>query len=175
MNWTDLLKCGIEGTYGPTDALMAKVTDAELGWKPVTGNNWMTVGQLLRHLDSACGACCKGFVTGDWGMPAGQKLEDLPPEAMLPPAEKMLSVTSVAEARRLLAADKVLALEMIAKAGEKELAGRLVSAPWAPAHSMPLGQQLLGMVGHLNAHKSQLFYYLKLMGRPVHTGDLWGM
>jgi hypothetical protein len=30
------------------------------------------------------------------------------------------------------------------------------------------------MVDHLASHKSQLFYYLKLMGRPVHTGSLWG-
>jgi hypothetical protein len=31
------------------------------------------------------------------------------------------------------------------------------------------------MLAHLAQHKGQLFYYLKLMGRPVHTGHLWGM
>jgi hypothetical protein len=31
------------------------------------------------------------------------------------------------------------------------------------------------MLGHLTQHKGQLFYYLKLQGKPVNTGDLWGM
>jgi hypothetical protein len=31
------------------------------------------------------------------------------------------------------------------------------------------------MVDHLFCHKNQLFYYLKLMGKPVDTGSLWGM
>ena len=30
-------------------------------------------------------------------------------------------------------------------------------------------------VDHLKEHKAQLFYYLKLQGKPVHTGNLWGM
>jgi hypothetical protein len=31
------------------------------------------------------------------------------------------------------------------------------------------------MVGHLNQHKGQLFYYLKLQGKDVNTMHLWGM
>jgi hypothetical protein len=31
------------------------------------------------------------------------------------------------------------------------------------------------MVGHLAQHKGQLFYYLKLQGKPVNTAHLWGM
>ena len=48
-------------------------------------------------------------------------------------------------------------------------------APWAPEHPMPLGQQLLGMVNHLSLHKAQLFYYLKMLGKPVNTGDMYGV
>jgi uncharacterized damage-inducible protein DinB len=33
---------------------------------------------------------------------------------------------------------------------------------------------MLFMVEHLNQHKGQLFYYLKLQGKPVKTPDLWG-
>ena len=84
------------------------------------------------------------------------------------------SAKSVAEARKMLAADKALALEMIRKAGEKDLAGKIVPAPWDPTQK-PLGHQCLGMIQHLASHKSQLFYYLKLQGKPVHTGNLWGM
>lgn len=174
MTWTDLIHDGIEQNYKAADRLMSLVKDDELGWKPATGKNWMTVGQLLKHIPEACGACCKGFVTGDWGMPEGMSMTDLPPEAMLPPAESLATVASVAEARALLAADKQVALAMVAQAGEADLENRITVAPWDPNDPKPLGMHLFGMVLHLNQHKGQLFYYLKLMGRDVNTMDLWG-
>jgi len=174
MNYTDLITPYLEGTYKAAFGLMDLVTDEELDWKPETGENWMTLGQLLRHITDACGACFKGFHTGDWGMPEGVSFEDVPPEEMMPPAEKMPTVDSVAQAREMLEADKALALLMMAEAGEEGMQSRLVAAPWAPERQMPLGSQFLGMVGHLESHKSQLFYYLKLMGKPVNTVHLWG-
>ena len=66
---------------------MDLVDDDHLEWKPSTGSNWMTMGQLLRHITEACGMSIRGFVTGDWGMPEGVDLSTLPPEEMLPPAE----------------------------------------------------------------------------------------
>jgi DinB family protein len=175
MNWTNLLSVKIEASYHATEGLMALVTDDMLSFKPETGSNWMTTGQLLKHISIACGFCMRGFVTGDWGSPDGEKCEDMPPEEMLPPAEKMPTVETVAQAVELLAEDKKLAFEMLAKAGEEELADRMQSAPWNPAVEYPLGRHLLGMVGHLEVHKAQLFFYLKLSGKPVHTGNLWGM
>jgi len=175
MNWTEMLNGAIEESYAATDALMGMVEDSELDWKPATGENWMTVGQLLMHLTGACGGCCKGFVTGDWGMPEGVDYENIPPEEMLPPAEQLPAAESVAQARELLAADKTVALEMVAAAGEEDLASKKVSAPWCPDMRFNLGKHLLQMVQHLVQHKTQLFYYLKLMGRPVNTGHLYGM
>lgn len=180
MNWTALLNAEVEANYKAADALMAMVGDADLGWKPASGRNWMTTGQLLMHLTNACGFCCRGFLTGDWGMPEGAcegapDGGEIPMEAMLPPAEALPTVESVAEARRLLAEDKQLALAMIREAGEAKLDGLLVAAPWCPQEKLALGQQFLGMVCHLQTHKSQLFYYLKLMGRDVNTMHLWGM
>ena len=60
MKWTDLLNAAIEENFRVTDALMAMVDDDELDWKPASGTNWMTTGQLLMHLTTACGACCRG-------------------------------------------------------------------------------------------------------------------
>jgi uncharacterized damage-inducible protein DinB len=174
VNWTQLLKSEIEGAYASTERLLDKVDPKRLDWKPASGSNWMTVGQLLRHLGEACGAGCKGFVTGDWGLPPGVKMEDLPPEESLPPAEKLPAVNNVEEARKLLSEDKALALQMIDQAGEENLANKQVAAPWAPGVETALGRQLLKMIQHLERHKSQLFYYLKLQGKPVNTGDLWG-
>ena len=133
------------------------------------------MGQLLNHITSACGFCMRGFVTGDWGLPDGTDYEDVPAEEMLPPAEKMPAVESVLDAVDKLAADKAVAYEMIDRAGEEDLAHKMQAAPWNPTTEVNLGRHLLGMVGHLESHKAQLFYYLKLMGQPVHTGNLWGM
>jgi hypothetical protein len=134
----------------------------------------MTVGQLLKHITNACGAGCRGFVTGNWGLPSGMKMEDLPPDEMLPPAEKLPGIESVAEARKLLSADKAIALQMIDQAGENDLATKEMAAPWAPGSTFALGRHLLQMIQHLDQHKGQLFYYLKLQGKAVNTADLWG-
>jgi uncharacterized damage-inducible protein DinB len=171
MNWTELIKSEIGTTYQVTQALIDLVDADALDWKPATGSNWMTVGQLLHHLTEACGTAVRGFVTGDWGMPPAEEMAE---EDLLPPAEKLPAIANVAEAKRLLAEDKKLALSMLAQCSEEQLATKQVTAPWNPS-PMILGYRLLQMVAHLDRHKGQLFYYLKLQGKPVHTGHLWGM
>jgi uncharacterized damage-inducible protein DinB len=174
LNWTNLLKSEMDQIYGATEGLIDLVDDDRLDWKPATGTNWMTTGQLLMHITNACGMTVSGFVTGDWGLPEGVNPEDMPAEDMLPPAEKLPTVSSVAEAKKLLAEDKLRAHRLIEEAGENRLANEASTAPWDPT-PMPLGQRLLGMVGHLENHKGQLFYYLKLQGKPVNTMTLYGM
>lgn len=174
MNWTELLKCEMERSYATTERLLGLVDGENLGWKPASGTNWMTMGQLLKHIGSACGAGCKGFVTGDWGLPKGKRLEDLPPEEMMPPAEMMPTVSRVEEAKQLLSRDRTLALKMVKRAGERRLGNQKMEAPWAPGPKYALGRHLLQMVQHLERHKSQLFYYLKLQGKAVGTAELWG-
>jgi hypothetical protein len=174
MDWTELLNREIETTYKSTEGLLDLVDDHQLDWKPSTGSNWMTTGQLLHHLSDACGAPFRGFVTGEWGMPGGASAEEMSPEEMLPSAERMPALGSVDETRRLLVADKQLALDMLARCSEERLATEMTTAPWDPTE-MALGYHLLDMVQHLKSHQAQLFYYLKLQGVPVHTGHLWGM
>jgi len=174
MNFTELLTKEIDDAYRATEGMLDLVEEGTLDWKPQTNHNWMNTGQLLKHLTNACGFCCRGFVTNDWGMPEGVAMEDLPPEEMMPPAEKMETIESVAQAKVMLAEDKAMALEMIKTVGEDGLCNKLAVAPWAPDAKLPLGQHFLSMVSHLNLHKAQLFYYLKLQGKPVHTGTLWG-
>lgn len=174
MNWTDLLKSEIEFSYKATYSLLDLVSDEMLDWKPPTGENWMTMGQLIKHIATACGACFRGFVTGDWGLPEGVGKSDLTPDEMLPTAEKMPAVQSVAEGKKLLSEDEQLAKDMLAVTSEDKLANEIATAPWDQAE-MVLGYRLLQMVNHLHSHKGQLFYYLKLQGKPVNTGHLWGM
>jgi uncharacterized damage-inducible protein DinB len=172
MSWGELIKREVEHAYAVTDKLIDLVDDDKLNWKPSSGSNWMTTGQVLMHVTNACGSGFRGLVTGDWGLPEGMDVSKLTPEEMLPPAEKLPSVGSVAEAKRLLAEDRQTALEMLAKCREDELAHKITHAPWSPV-TMVLGHYLLEMVDHLKSHKSQLFYYLKLQGKPVNTGNLW--
>ncbi len=154
MNWTALLQSEIKYAYGVTEALMDLVEDDTLEWKPTTGTNWMTMGQLLYHITEACGASIRGFVSGDWGLPEDVDLNAMSAEDMLPPAETMPIVKTVAEARLRLATDKRLALEMVGACSEAELATKKISAPWDPTE-MVLGHRLLQMVQHLWQHKGQ--------------------
>ncbi|MFZ1731410.1 MAG: DinB family protein [Bacteroidota bacterium] len=164
----------IEYNYAVAENLMTKVDPSTLEWKPATGTNWLTTGQLMMHITNACGASIKGFVTGDWGLPEGMDLSEMSAEDMLPTAEKLPTITSVEQARQLLAEDKALALELLDSVSEEALATQIATAPW-DTMELPLGQRMLQMVDHLKQHKGQLFYYLKLQGQPVHTGDLWGV
>jgi len=173
MNWTDTLKAEVEDAYKATFGLLEQVDGDKLDWKPPVGDNWMTADQLLKHIETACGACFKGFLTGDWGMPEGMDPSDMKPEDMLPPASSMPAAGSVAETKKALEQDKQVALGVIAEAGEERLDNEDTTAPWDPT-PMKLGRRLLQMVGHLNTHRTQLFYYLKMQGKPVNTFHLYG-
>ena len=175
MNWTTLLNDELENLYHVTDALFEVADDEALDWKPATGENWMTMGQLLLHTATSNGPGFRGFVTGDWGMPDGMSLEDMEPSEMLPPAEKMQAVESVEQARELLAKDRELAFDVLHSVSEEDLAKRELAAPWHPTESFALGRHLLHSIRHSLQHKGQLFYYLKMQGKPVNTGHLWGM
>ena len=170
MTLTEVLLAEAEEIYTITERLIRRVSDDELTWKPSTGNNWMTMGQLLMHCASfGCGKAVCGFVTGDWGAAS----EDSTEHDHVPPAEALPSVTSVRQALELLAADCDVAMGCIQAAGEANLLERQVAAPWG-GPELSLFQQLLRMIAHLAQHKGQLFY-LKLMGKDVNTGDLWGV
>ncbi|UZJ41623.1 DinB family protein [Prosthecochloris sp. SCSIO W1101] len=174
MNWSELLTQEIESTYAVTKGLFELTDDEMLQWKPATGCNWMTTGQLLKHITIACGGSMRGFVTGDWSLPEGVDVHSLSTEEMLAPAETMQAVGSVAEAKKLLEEDERLALSLVSECSEKDLDTKQTTAPWDQTELI-LGHRLLQMVDHLKVHKAQLFYYLKLQNKAVHTGNLWGM
>jgi hypothetical protein len=174
MSLVEVLCQDAEVVYATTAALFRRVPADGLGWKPTTGQNWMNVAQLLRHCTEACGSGIQGFLTGNWGLPDGVRLSDLPPEEALPPATKMPGLGSVDEALRLLAEDRERAGRYLARVDEAQLLGERYPAPWG-GPTLTLFQHLESMIAHLGQHKGQLFYYLKLMGQEVDTSDLWGV
>ncbi len=166
---TEVLAEDARKTYAALEGLVRRLSDGDLGWRPGQGDNWMTVGQLLMHCGSfGCGKAVRGFVTGEWPFEAaGEAADHLPAAAALP------TVSRVQEALELLAEDRRLTFTGIAAAGEDDLLARRLVAPWG-GRELSLFQHLLEMIQHLAQHKGQLFYYLKLMGRPVDSRDLWG-
>lgn len=172
MEWTEFLKSELSTTYALTKKLMDMVDYDHLNWKPSEENNWMTTGQLLLHLSTACGSTFKGLVTGDWGFPPVENPEEIQPGEMLLPAEKLPTVKNVIEAIELLEKDKLMSFEMLSQCSEERLSTEMVSAPWSPIQSA-LGLYLFQMIEHFKQHRHQLFYYLKLQGKPVNTSHLW--
>ena len=172
MTLNEILREDAESVYGATEGLIRLADGSSLDWKPATGNNWMSLGQLLRHCTDACGMTVKGFVTGEWGMPEGMEPGDIPPDEMMPSAESMPSVESIEEAIRLLNEDKVATLELFSGVSEERLARERSAPPWGGSERT-LFQHLHEMIWHLAQHKGQLFYYLKLQGKDVNTMHLW--
>ncbi len=173
MNWHELLQQQINEAYTVAERLLKLLDEEDLSWKPSQENNWMTTGQLLLHLGKSCGLPIKGFATGEWEIPDHSELGEAKPAPTLPPAEKLKSVLTLDEARTLLARDKQIALETLTRCSEEDLASKPSPAPWDPT-PINLGLRLLQMVDHFNQHKAQLFYYLKLQGKPVNTMHLYG-
>jgi hypothetical protein len=175
MSLKDILIHEAESAYKITEQLIRQVTNQERTWTPPTGKNWMTMGQLLMHCASfGCGKAVQGFIKGDWGLPEGTKIEDLAQDNHVPPPAELPAVENVEQALELLEKDKELALKCLTELDENLLLDKRIVAPWG-GPELPLFQHLLDMVAHLNQHKGQLFYYLKLMGRNVSTKDLWGV
>ena len=173
MTLTEVLLEEAQTTYAVAEKLFRRVTDADLAWKPsAPGTEWMTTGQLLMHCACfGCGKAAHGFITGDWGVELGEYGE-AGAHTHLPAASELPAVESVAEALRLLEADRTLTLDAIAEADGSDLLAGKLPAPWG-GPPQTLFQHILHMIAHLTQHKGQLFYYLKLMGRDVCTSDLW--
>jgi hypothetical protein len=164
----------IDSAYNITEKLFHKVDDSELLWKPPSGENWMTMGQLLMHCANyGCGKAVQGFTTGNWGFPENSQADNVESAEHIPPAEMLPTVESVEEALSFLKADWGLAQHCITETNESEFLTKKIIAPWG-RREIFLFQHLLMMIAHLAQHKGQLFYYLKLMGKGVNTSDLWG-
>ena len=168
MNWRPYLEERLNRTYRVVDDLVDLLTEDDLDWKPATGSNWMTVGQLLEHL-AGCGGITFHYL-------ADGKAATRPegPAGELPLAGALPSVKSLAEGRSRIAADRYAALAALAALSDDDLEDRPCPLWWDP-REVSLGHRLSEMVDHLVQHKGQLFYYLKLMGRNVDTSLLWGM
>lgn len=170
MNIKQAIRKEFDGAYGATRGLINLIKDSDLSWKPEQGKNWMTVGQLLKHISNSCGWCVQGFISNNWDMSAFAEVAES--DGGLMPADKLPAVGSVQEALSLLKADEELAHRQLELADDATWDDH-ITAPWGISGSR--FNQVMDSIKHLLGHKSQLFYYLKLMGHDVNTHHLWGM
>ncbi len=173
MTLTEILKQEGEQMYDVAEALFRMVDADGLDWKPATGSNWMTTGQLMLHCATACGSMYKGYLANDWSLPEGFEYPEGAESGLLP-AESLPSVDSVDQALKLLHDDRATMKKHLKDVEEDELLSKSFAAPWG-GPEMSLFQHLFMSIWHLGQHKGQLFYYLKLQGKKVDTHSLWGM
>ena len=170
MTLSRILKQEAEGMYRATEGLFKKVED--LAWRPESGRNWMTTGQLMRHCTEACGFTIKGFIIDGWGVPAGEEGATGTSDGLLPSLDDLPDVSSVEEGLDRLADDQALCMKVLSEVTDERLLSERSRAPWG-GPEVTLFQHCNGMIWHLGQHKGQLFYYLKLQGMDVDTFDLW--
>jgi len=172
--WKELIGKEMQSTYQAVEGMIAMLDDNELDWKPESGKNWMTVGQLLHHIADACGSNMKSLATVQWSMPEGMDMSKVDPETHLPPADAYPSVKTIEQAKDLLAKDKKAAKETLEQCSEESLANDTKTVPWHQSEVL-YGYRMMECIEHLRTHRSQLFFYLKLQGKSVNTAHLWGM
>jgi hypothetical protein len=146
------------------DHLMAAVPADRLQWRPEVEAPAFTLGALLGHLmECAAGLCAVLYATHPERLRHFLALREWP-------ASEMASVT---EARDRLAAYARHIVEGAALLTDEDLARVLPTVFVAEGETVLT--LLLGNLEHLVNHKFQLFLYLKLMGLPVGTADLYAL
>jgi uncharacterized damage-inducible protein DinB len=143
-----------------TSHLIGLVPAAQLAWKPGPGT-W-TVGEVLGHLLECMAGFCAALTAAEPQRLAHfLELRELSVNHACSPAEAAARIAiyraHIEEGFRLLA--------------DADLARRLPTV--FVAQGEPLLTLLLGNLEHLINHKHQLFTYLKQMGVPVATPDLY--
>lgn len=145
-----------------TDHLMAAVPADRLDWRPDLDVPAFTTGALLGHLmECLAGLCAVLYACNPDRLSHFLALRELPVD----------HVAGAVEARERLAVYLRHIDEGFALLADDDLA-RVVPTVFV-ADGEAVMTLLLGNLEHLINHKFQLFHYLKLMGLPLNTADLY--
>jgi DinB superfamily len=145
-----------------TEHLIRLVPPDKLGWDPQLHQGSSDVGYLLGHLlDCMAGVCAVFHAAFPQQLGDFSALQSLPVNHFCTPEETL---------RRIR--------EYTARIGDgfdlcrdNDLV-RMVPSVFVP-QGEPLATLLLGNLEHLINHKYQLFFYLKLLGIPVTSRDIY--
>lgn len=157
---TSLLLAKVREQVALLERLLGLIPPDKLDWRPRAGA--FRTDELLGHLlECLAGFCAALYALNPERLSHFEQLRQLP-------VNHRCGVEEARERIRQYAAHIEEGFSLI---GDRDLARRVptVFAERGEA-AMTL---LLGNLEHLINHKYQLFFYLKLMGVPVSTGDLY--
>jgi len=147
-----------------TEHLLNFIPDERIDWKPdFPGRpNTRSIGELLGHLlDCLAGVCAVLCAADPQSLAHFASLRDQP----------VNHCCGVSEARERIAGYRSCIEQGFAVLPDRELA-RPIPTIFVP-EGEPLLTLLLGNLEHFINHKHELFLYLKLLGAPVSTADLY--
>jgi DinB superfamily len=149
-----------------TEHLLAQIPASRMDWQPAwptpEPSSGMPLGRLLGHLLSClAGFCAALYAAHSDRLAHFNRLRELP----------VNHHCGVDEARQRLRHYMVHIEEGMALVTDADLARRI------PTVFVPQGEALLtlllGNLEHFTNHKYQLFFYLKMLGIPLSTRDLY--
>lgn len=137
--------------------LILRAPEDQLAWRPV--ETVMPLGQLLAHAAASFTPVVRAAVTGHC-QPSpdfdGDTLRSLTPS----------------EAAALVEQQQAELTELLEPLSDEEFQTRPASLPWGPSGSLSFC--CLSALDHASGHRYQLFLYLKLLGQPLTTQELFG-
>ena len=147
-----------------TDHLVGRVPEGAGGWRPELpeGQGAADLGHLLGHLLDCLAGFCACF---ERALPGGL------PEAAALRALEVNHACDRAAARERIRAYRGVIERGFALCADEDLK-RTVPTVFVPQGETLL-TLLLGNLEHLLNHKYQLFFYLRLLGVDVRSGDLY--
>ncbi|MBI4641582.1 MAG: DinB family protein [Candidatus Tectomicrobia bacterium] len=140
----------VERLHKLTKKLMSLAPD-QPDWKP--GENFMSLGDLLNHLSGINRAIIRSVKGPDAVPPVG------PDKAVT--AQAAISRMEEGFAAAIKVLDELPESDYLNKEVETQI------------YKGPLYGMLSRIVEHQTNHKMQLFFYLKLLGKPVNTQTLY--
>ena len=143
-----------------TERLMTRIPADKLAWQPLP--EAFCVGDLLGHLlETLAGFCAALYVLRSDQLSHFSKLRD----------QQVNHFCGIEEASERLRQYQKRIEEGFALVNDEDLKRNLPTLFVAEGESAMM--ILLGNLEHLINHKHQLFFYLKLLGVPVETADLY--
>ena len=162
---SNAVQAKVLATIRQTGHLVSLIPDDRLAWRPAvegTGANVSDIGHLLGHLLDCLAGFCAVFYAA---FP-----EELASFAELRSA-KVNHFCGVDEWRERAESYRRAIENGFGRCNDNDL-GRLVKTIFQP-EGRTLMSLLLDNLEHLLNHKYQLFFYLRLLGVPVGTADLY--
>lgn len=145
----------------PTEALFRLVPADRTEWKPTPES--FTAGQLMLHMAQALRFNAQGLKTNEWALPSLRHI-------LL--ANRRIETATVDRAVELYRENAEFLYDVFKTMPEEEFSRAQVDTPqFGPQEKWRYA--LFTVAHHLN-HKAELFMYLKMMGMPAGSRELYG-